>query len=43
MTLERHKEFHVKPNWENFEISSINREQAHTRWGAYENEEQEGY
>jgi beta-galactosidase len=32
--------FHTKPDWENFEVTSINRENAHTRWGAWENEQQ---
>ncbi|AEF81833.1 glycoside hydrolase family 2 TIM barrel-domain containing protein [Leadbettera azotonutricia] len=32
--------FHTKPDWENFDVTSINREAAHTRWGAYESEEQ---
>ncbi|MDR2402632.1 MAG: DUF4981 domain-containing protein [Spirochaetaceae bacterium] len=31
--------FHQKPDWENPEVFSINREPAHTRWGAWENEE----
>jgi beta-galactosidase len=35
-----YNEFHYRPDWENFEVSSINREAAHTRWGAYENETQ---
>ena len=38
--MNKHADFHTKPDWENFEVSSINRENAHTRWGAYENEKQ---
>jgi len=36
----RYSNFHSKPDWENNDVLSINREQAHTRWGAYESEEQ---
>ncbi|MDR0475174.1 MAG: DUF4981 domain-containing protein [Treponema sp.] len=36
----RHSDFHSRPDWENNDVLSINREQAHTRWGAYESEEQ---
>ncbi|MCL2832830.1 MAG: DUF4981 domain-containing protein [Treponema sp.] len=32
--------FHTRADWENFDVSSINREPAHTRWGAFENEKQ---
>ncbi|MDR3147230.1 MAG: hypothetical protein LBU00_02485 [Treponema sp.] len=32
--------FHTRPDWENFDLTSINREPPHTRWGAYENERQ---
>ena len=38
--MNKRKDFHTKPDWENFGVSSINREPAHTRWGAYENEKQ---
>ena len=36
----RYSNFHSKPDWENNDVFAINREQAHTRWGAYETEEQ---
>jgi hypothetical protein len=34
------QDFYVKPDWKNFDVTSINREPAHTRWGAYESEKQ---
>ena len=36
----RYSNFHSKPDWERKDVLSINRENAHTCWGAYENEEQ---
>jgi beta-galactosidase len=36
----RYSNFHSRADWENNEVLSVNREQAHSRWGAYENEEQ---
>jgi beta-galactosidase len=38
--MNKRKDFHFKPDWENFDVTSINREAPHTRWGAYENERQ---
>jgi beta-galactosidase len=38
--MNKRQDFHVKPDWENFDVTSINREPAHTRWAAYENERQ---
>ncbi|MCL2479239.1 MAG: hypothetical protein FWF22_07040 [Treponema sp.] len=38
--MNKRSDFHTRPDWENFDVSSINREPAHTRWGAYENEKQ---
>lgn len=35
-----HKSFHRKKDWENIDVTSINREQSHSAWGAYENAEQ---
>lgn len=29
--------FHKKKDWENIDVTSINREQSHSQWGAYEN------
>ncbi len=31
--------FHRKPDWENLEVLSVNREPAHARWGAYDTKE----
>lgn len=31
--------FHTRPDWENIDVTSINRMPAHTRWGAYDSEE----
>ena len=31
------KNFHTKNDWENMDITSINRELSHSPWGAYEN------
>ena len=36
----RYSNFHSRQDWENIDVLSINRGEAHTRWGAYENEEQ---
>ncbi|MDR2607021.1 MAG: hypothetical protein LBC57_01400 [Treponema sp.] len=33
-------DFHYRPDWQNRDVVSINREDAHTRWGAWENEKQ---
>lgn len=38
--MDRYIKFHSKKDWENPEVMSINREQAHSPWGAYENETQ---
>lgn len=35
-----HKEFHRKNDWENLDVTSINRELSHSPWGAYESAEQ---
>ncbi len=32
--------FHKRPDWENQHIRQLNRESAHSPWGAYENEKQ---
>jgi beta-galactosidase len=32
-------DFHQKPDWENIDVLSINRQNAHSRWGAWESEE----
>ena len=37
-----YQKFHIKNDWENPDVMSINREQAHAPWGAYENAEQAG-
>lgn len=34
------QKFHMKNDWENTDVTSINREVSHSSWGAYENEEQ---
>jgi beta-galactosidase len=34
------QKFHSKNDWENLNVTSINREEAHSPWGAYENAEQ---
>ena len=36
----KYSNFHFKQDWENNDVLSINREQAHSRWGAYESETQ---
>jgi beta-galactosidase len=36
------QKFHKKNDWENLDVTSINREQAHSPWGAYENAVQAG-
>ncbi|GHV05001.1 beta-galactosidase [Spirochaetia bacterium] len=36
----RYSNFHSRRDWENSDVLSINRENAHSRWGAYENGEQ---
>jgi len=33
------KEFHTKNDWQNIDIISINRNLSHTRWGAWDSEE----
>jgi beta-galactosidase len=38
--MNRRQDFHTKSDWENFDVTAINREAPHTRWGAYENEKQ---
>lgn len=32
--------FHTKNDWENMDVTAINRELSHARWGAYENAQQ---
>ena len=32
------QKFHTQNDWENLDVKSINREQSHSPWGAYENE-----
>ncbi len=32
------QKFHTQNDWENMDVKSINREQSHSPWGAYENE-----
>lgn len=34
------QKFHTKNDWENLSITSINREESHAPWGAYENAKQ---
>lgn len=38
--LNQRKDFHQKRDWENIEVSKINRSPAHTVWGAYESVDQ---
>ncbi|HHW48387.1 MAG TPA: DUF4981 domain-containing protein [Clostridiaceae bacterium] len=38
--MEQYIRFHTKKDWENPDVMSINREQTHAPWGAYENAEQ---
>jgi beta-galactosidase len=35
--MNQYKNFHRKKDWENLDVMSINREQPHAPWGAYEN------
>lgn len=35
--MNRFQKFHTKNDWENLSITSINREESHAPWGAYEN------
>ena len=35
-----HSQFHRKNDWENLDVTSINREVSHSSWGAYENADQ---
>jgi beta-galactosidase len=36
----RFQKFHTKNDWENLSVTSINREESHSAWGAYEDAEQ---
>jgi beta-galactosidase len=36
--MNRYQQFHKKSDWENIDVTSINREISHAHWGAYENE-----
>jgi beta-galactosidase len=38
--MNKRVDFHFRRDWENFDVTSINREVAHTRWCAWENEKQ---
>lgn len=40
--MNQYKNFHKKNDWENRDVMSINREQSHAPWGAYENATQAG-
>lgn len=40
--MNRFQKFHTKNDWENPDVTSINREQSHAPWGAYENAVQAG-
>lgn len=35
--MNQFQKFHTKSDWENLDVTSINREQSHAPWGAYEN------
>jgi len=34
--MKYYQKFHIKNDWENIDVVSINREQSHSPWGAYE-------
>lgn len=34
--MNNYQKFHTKNDWENIDLTSINREQSHAAWGAYE-------
>ncbi len=38
--MNKWQSFHSKKDWENIEVTSINREQSHAPWGAFETAEQ---
>jgi len=38
--MNQYQKFHTKRDWENLNVTAINREESHSPWGAYENEEQ---
>jgi beta-galactosidase len=38
--MNKRSDFHFRRDWENFDVTSINREAPHSRWGAYESEGQ---
>lgn len=38
--MNQFQKFHTKSDWENIDVTSINRHQSHAPWGAYENEMQ---
>ena len=40
--MNQFQKFHIKNDWENPDVTSINREQSHSPWGAYENATQAG-
>lgn len=35
--MNKFQKFHIKNDWENLSVTSINREESHGAWGAYEN------
>ena len=35
--MNQYHKFHTKKDWENLNVTSINREESHAPWGAYEN------
>lgn len=39
MLMNNRQNFHTRPDWENVDIQSINREPAHVQWGAYDSRE----
>lgn len=38
--MNQFQKFHTKKDWENLDVTSVNREVSHAAWGAYENFEQ---
>jgi len=38
--MNQFQKFHTKNDWENLDVTSINREQSHSPWGCYENSTQ---
>lgn len=37
--INNRSDFHFTPDWKTLEVQSVNREPAHSRWGAYDSEE----